>query len=323
MAVTCRSRFEWGLSLLFVSGLYPGGTARYTVAGGEDDGGCAPPVRKGRDVVLYDQHLHTRYSMDSEADPVEHARQAVERGMAGLTFTDHFDTHPTEWTGCEYDYDAMARIVDGLRRKFGPELFVGNGIEVCYQPAQMGRIFGFLEAHTFDVVVLSVHWFSGRAMHIREHWDGLDANQGTEAYLQAVLDAARFVLELKGQGRRPFDVLGHLDLVKRYTQRFFKTFDIRSHGDLVDEVLKTCLEADLVPEVNLSTLRQELPEPSPASWVVRRYAELGGEAMSVGSDAHVSEHVGAGIAEAVAMLKREGIRRLAVFKNRQRHDVAL
>ena len=261
--------------------------------------------------------------MDSEADPVENARQAVARGLVGLTFTDHFDTHPTEWAGCEYDYDAIAGIVDGLRREFGSKLFVGHGIEICYQPEQMERIFGCLDAHAFDVVILSVHWFGGLALHLREHWDGLDAHRGTEAYLKAVLDAARFVRQLKERGRKPFDVLGHLDLVKRYTQRYFETFDIRSHGDLVDEILRTCLEADLVPEVNLSTLRQELPEPSPASWVVRRYAELGGEAMSVGSDAHRPEHVGVGVAEAAAMLKREGIRRLAVFKNRERHDVSL
>jgi histidinol-phosphatase (PHP family) len=262
--------------------------------------------------------------MDSEADPAENVRSAIRRGLAGVTFTDHFDTHPTEWAGCEYNYDGIARAVKALRQEFGDSVFIGHGIEICYQPDQMEkRIFGYLEEHAFDVVILSVHWFSGRALHIREHWDGLDAEKGTEAYLEAVLDAARFVCDLKRQGRKPFDVLGHLDLVKRYTQRYFQTFDIGSHGDLVDEILRTCLEADLVPEVNLSTLRQNLPEPAPAAWVVRRYAELGGEAMSLGSDAHIPEHVGEGIVEATAMLKREGICKLAVFKSRERHDVLL
>jgi histidinol-phosphatase (PHP family) len=126
---------------------------------------------------------------------------------------------------------------------------------------------------------------------------------------------------LKRQGRKPFDVLGHLDLVKRYTQRFFGTFEVRSQGDLIDEILRTCLEADLIPELNLSGLRQSLPEPMPADWIVRRYAELGGEAMALGSDAHTPEHVGANLELGAAMLRRQGIRRLAVFIDRRRQDV--
>jgi histidinol-phosphatase (PHP family) len=151
---------------------------------------------------------------------------------------------------------------------------------------------------------------------------------GTRAYLEAVLEAVRFAGELTGHGEsdgdhRRFDVLGHLDLVKRYTQRFFKTFDVRAQAELIDEILRACLDADLIPEVNLSSLRQDLPEPMPADWVVRRYAELGGRAMSLGSDAHVAEHVGAGVAAGAAMLLREGIAALAVFKERRRHEIDL
>jgi histidinol-phosphatase (PHP family) len=274
-------------------------------------------------VALYDQHLHSWYSTDSNADPELNARRALEAGLAGLSITDHYDTHPVEWPLCKYDYDKIAAAVAGLRGRFGDRLFIGHGIEVCYQPEQMGHVLAFLESRRFDVVLLSVHWFGGRALHFREHWDGLDVAAGTRAYLEAVLDAARLALDLKRQGRKPFDILGHLDLVKRYTQRFFKSFEVRSQRELIDEILRACLAADLVPEVNLSSLRQGLPEPMPADWVVRRYAELGGEAMSLGSDSHAPETVGAGLTEGAAMLKREGIRRLAVFKDRRRADVDL
>jgi histidinol-phosphatase (PHP family) len=272
---------------------------------------------------LYDQHLHTWFSVDSQSDPAENARQAMELGMAGLTFTDHFDSHPTEWPLCKYDYDAIASAVSGLRARYGDRLFIGHGIEVCYQPEQMDMILGFLESHRFDLVLLSVHWFKGKALHEREHWAGLNAATGTREYLETVLDAACFVLDLKRRGLRPFDVLGHLDLVKRYTQRYFEQFDIRSCGDLVDEILRTCIEADLVPEVNLSTLLQSLPEPCPADWVVARYVELGGRTMTLGSDAHRPEHVALGIAEAADKLRRQGIESLAVFNSRQRRDERL
>jgi len=273
--------------------------------------------------AMHDQHLHSWHSFDSEADPVGNVRQAIELGLSGMTFTEHFDTHPTEWPNCRYDYDRIAATIADLRERFGDRIFIGNGIEICYQPEQMDWILSYLEVHKFDVVLLSVHWFGGRALHVRDHWSGLEVNSATGAYLESVLKAARFAGELNRQGRRPFDILGHLDLVKRYTQRYFGTFEVRSHRDLVDEILGTCIDAELVPEVNLSTLRQSLPEPTPAEWIVRRYAELGGEAMSLGSDAHESEHVGLGLVGAASMLKDNGIRRVALFRDRQRCDEAL
>ena len=272
---------------------------------------------------LYDQHLHTWFSSDSQADPAENVRHALSLGLAGLTTTDHLDTHRAEWPACRYDYDQLAAVIASLRAQYGHRLFIGHGVEVCYQPAEMSWVLPFLDAHPFDLVILSVHWFAGRALHLREHWTGLDTATATRAYLESVLEAARFALHLKHQGRKPFDVLGHLDLVKRYTQRYFGTFEVRSHGDLVDEILRTCLEAELIPELNLSSLRQSLPEPMPAAWVVRRYAKLGGQAMVLGSDAHAPEHVGADFDQGVAILRDQGIRRLALFKARQRQTIDL
>ncbi len=274
--------------------------------------------------ALYDQHLHSWHSVDSEADPRQNVLRALELGLAGLTFTEHYDSHPLEWATCRYDYDKIAATIADLRREFGNRIFIGHGIEICYQPEQMEtQVLPYLAAHPFDVVLYSVHWFQGRALHVRDHWEGLDTEGGTRVYLETVLQAVRYAGELKRNGSRPFDILSHLDLVKRYTQRYFKTFDVVSQGGLIDEILSACIEAGLVPEVNLSSLRQQLPEPMPAEWVVRRYAELGGEAMTLGSDAHMSEDVGAAVREGAEMLQRAGIRRLAVFKNRERYDEVL
>jgi histidinol-phosphatase (PHP family) len=269
-------------------------------------------------VALYDQHLHTWFSSDSETNPAENVRQAAELGLAGLTFTDHFDTHPVEWPVCRYEYNGIARAVRKLRAEYGNRIHIGHGIEVCYQPEQMGRILPFVESHRFDVVILSVHWAAGRAMHLSEQWGEWDIAAATQAYLETVVEAVRFVGELARTGRRPFDVLGHLDMVKRYTQRFRGGFDVRQHGELVDQILQGCLQCGLTPEVNTSTLRQGLTETMPADWVIRRYAELGGQAMSLGSDAHRPEQVGGHFETAVSQFKENGIRQLAVFADRQR-----
>jgi histidinol-phosphatase (PHP family) len=272
---------------------------------------------------LHDQHLHSRHSMDCQADPDENCERAVTRGLSGLTFTEHFDPHPTEWEWCKWDYTAVSETIARLREKFAGRLRIGMGIEVCYQPEQMARTFDALESRKFDFVLLSVHWWDGRALHVREHWDGVDWRQATRGYLEAVLSAMRFCLELKEKGRRPFDVLGHMDLVKRYTNRYFGLYDVRQHVDVVDEIWRTALAAGVLPEINTSSWRTELAEPMPADWAIRRYAELGGRMMSIGSDSHKSEHVGADFDRAVAVLREAGIESETVFLDRQSEQIPL
>jgi len=94
-------------------------------------------------------------------------------------------------------------------------------------------------------------------------------------------------------------------------------------GEIVDEILETCLEAGLVPEINTSSLRQNLDETMPGPDTVSRYARLGGTSMSLGSDAHRSQDIGAGLDTAVAMLRAAGIAHTAWFHDRQLVEVPL
>lgn len=272
---------------------------------------------------LFDQHLHSHNSTDSDVAPGVAAAAALRAGLAGLTFTDHFDTHPTEWPLCRYNYDKLHDDILALRKQYGDRIFIGHGIEVCYQPERMEFILDFLNSHEFDMVLLSVHWFRGRALHVREHWDGFDTRSGTQAYLETVLDAAKLAGKVARGGRRVFDVLGHIDLVKRYTQRYFNEFEVRPFEGIVDEILQTAIASDIIPEINASGFRQGLGEPFPAEWAIRRYAELGGRYMSTGSDAHVAKDIGAGLPEAAEVLKRNGIRAAAVFRSRTCEAVPL
>lgn len=275
---------------------------------------------------LYDQHLHSRHSWDSEADPVGHVEAAIARGLSGLTFTEHFDTHPDEWDRCAYDDEAYSAAIRRLRDGFGDRIFIGKGIEVCYQPDRMTFILDFLGSHDFDVVLLSVHYFGppvAGPVHARESWTDLTEAEGTRRYLEHVLEAARFCETLHQTNGQVFDILGHLDLVKRYTRRFFGSHDLSPFADLIGEILRACLAADLIPEVNTSTLRQKLDEPMPGLETLTQYVRLGGVAVSLGSDAHHPGDVAADFDRAVEILRAAGINRTAVFKNRQRTEVPI
>ncbi len=267
---------------------------------------------------LYDQHLHSRHSVDSQADPTANVEAALARGLAGLTFTEHFDTHPDDWETCLYDHESYSATIERLREHFGDAIFIGKGIEVCYQPDRMDFILDFLEGRQFDMVMLSVHYFGARPIHVRENWVGLGAADGTRRYLETVLEAVRFCEELLRTHGRVFDVLAHLDLVKRYTVRFLGRSEVSQFGGLLDEILGACIAADLVPEINTSTWRQGLAEPMPGADAAARYVRLGGAGMSLGSDAHRAEDIGADFDRAVAMLRAAGLQHVPVFQKRKR-----
>lgn len=275
-------------------------------------------------MTKYDQHLHSRHSFDSDADPAANVQTAIAAGFDGLTFTEHFDVHPNDWKTCTYDDADYSATIESLRGRFRDSVVIGKGIEICFQPDKMDFILDFLGNHRFDMVMLSVHYFGDKAVHHRRNWENVDVAAGTQRYLETVRNAAAFCRALHDRlGRRVFDVLGHLDLVKRYTTRWFGECVVDGFAPLIDETLEACLAADVVPEINTSTLRQGCDEPMPGPRTIRRYAELGGTAMCIGSDAHVSKDIGAGFDVAAALMRDAGIAKLAVHRARSRELVPL
>jgi histidinol phosphatase-like PHP family hydrolase len=127
----------------------------------------------------------------------------VAAGLSGLIFTEHFDTNPDDWEGCIYDDEAYSATIADLRRRFGKDIFIGKGIEVCFQPDHMDFILGSLDRWRFDMVMLSVHYFGEKAVHTRENWDGVDLLTGTRRYFENLRRAARFCADLhERMGRR-------------------------------------------------------------------------------------------------------------------------
>lgn len=266
---------------------------------------------------IHDQHLHSVHSFDSQASPDENVERAIALGLNGLTFTEHFDTHPDDAPTCIYDDTGYTATIARLREKYAGAIWIGKGVEVCYQPAQMEHIVDFLQRHEFDLVLVSIHYMQGRAVHIPENLAGKSCIELTRAYLHAVRDAMRDCARLHRLHGRLFDVLAHPDFIKRYTERFLGEVAVDECAAEWDDVFAAALEADTVPEINTSTLRQGLDAPMPSAFAVGRYAALGGAAMSIGSDAHRSSDVGAHFAVAASMLRDAGLR-FATFRQRQR-----
>jgi predicted metal-dependent phosphoesterase TrpH len=63
-----------------------------------------------------DLHVHSKYSGDNDADPEETVIRAIERGLHGIAFTEHY-------------YFGASEHAEALQEKFGEQILILRGVE--------------------------------------------------------------------------------------------------------------------------------------------------------------------------------------------------
>ena len=251
--------------------------------------------------ALADMHVHSAHSVDSSATLEAMCRAAVEAGLAYLCFTEHVDLDPRDDGFGYFCWSAYSRAIDAARERYAGQITILQGVEIG-EPHRYPRETERLAALGPDVILGSVHWlpegFVGAAAVRREMGlEGLFA-----AYYREVLAAAR---------HGGFDVLAHLDFPKRY------------HGaapeadEAVEAILTEVVARGLTLEVNTSPLRKGLEACAPDLPILARFGALGGSRVTLGSDAHAPEEVGAGLARAQEVVRRAGVGPVGVFRGRR------
>jgi histidinol-phosphatase (PHP family) len=166
-----------------------------------------------------------------------------------------------------------------------------------------------LSTGEFDFVLGSVHY----AVGMRHTW--------VPSYFEQSLDRAfeayfHQVVGLAAEG--DFDVLGHLDLVKRDARDFGLPYNgPERYADLIRTALRSVIQRGKGIELNTSPLRRGQPDMCPSPQILRWYRELGGEILTLGSDAHKPGDVGASLGAALDIARSAGFKRLATFEKRQ------
>ena len=255
-----------------------------------------------------DFHIHTHYSVDSEAGFEAVCRTAVAKDIDEIAFTDHLDFGPCDPPDAFPVADYLKEI-ESCRGRFGDRLEIRAGIEVGEPHLFSGEARAVLAAGDFDIVIGSAHYAQGmRAAWYAEYFEQ-PLKDAYDAYFQQVVALAR---------SGDFDVLAHLDLVKRDARKFGRPYDGPGpYADVIRAALEALVERGKGLEINTSPLRRGQPETCPSMEILRWYRELGGEILTLGSDAHVPEAVGADVEVALDMARAAGFTRLATFRHRK------
>ena len=115
-----------------------------------------------------------------------------------------------------------------------------------------------------------------------------------------------------------FDILSHLTYFLRYIKGGYGIdVDTSRYDEIIAESFRVLIENGKGIEINTSGLRQNYGDTFPSLKYVKLFRDLGGELLSIGSDAHTIEDLGKGIADGAEMAKAAGFDRLVYFRKRK------
>lgn len=262
--------------------------------------------------MLWDTHMHSQYSGDSDAPQDSMANAAIEKGLAGICFTDHLDIdYPDEPDLFLLDLPNYTASVLAQKEHFDSRLSVCLGVELGLQPHLASLHTDILQQYPFDFVIGSSHVVHGFDPYYPAFYVGRTEETCYQEYFESILEN---VLAFDD-----FDVYGHIDYVVRYGPYRNTHYSYRKYADIIDNILRLLIEKGKGIEINTGGFKYGLNHPNPTEDIIARYRELGGEIITIGADAHQPEHIAYDFAKVPDILKEAGFRYYTVFKQRKPH----
>lgn len=261
-----------------------------------------------------DYHMHTDFSTDSRAPMEEMIRSAIDKGLSEIALTDHVDfDFPRENELDEpsflVDYNEYIRTFYPLRERYQDRIKILFGVEIGLQHHVKPSILQLLRDFPFDFVIGSIHTVNRMDVYASSYHKGKTKEESYTEYFRYALSCTTMY--------DCYDVFGHLDYINRYGNYGDRILHYSDYRDLIDEILKTILAGGKGIEINTSGYRYGLSQTHPQEEILKRYLELGGEIITVGSDAHRPEDISSHFNIVAEIAQRVGIKYLTRFRNRK------
>ncbi len=261
---------------------------------------------------MIDLHNHTPYCHHAIGDPAEYVERARAMGMREYGFAEHspwMHQYAGEQIAPSNDeFDEYLDVIEALRdRENGRgEMNLRIGIEVDFIPEKTSLATDFLNAYPFDFCIGSIHnigdWIFDHPDHL-DRWNSVNVREVYETYFALM----RQMIEWD-----EIDIIAHLDLPKKFGHR-----PEEGYIDLVRDLIPAVKKSGLVVEVNTAGLDKPVGEFYPSDEIVQLLVEEN-IPLTISSDAHKPEQVGAHHKRAIKLLKKLGVQELYTFDKRHR-----
>jgi len=221
----------------------------------------------------------------------------LRRQGLGTTFTEHCDFPPYNFM---VDFDRYEREYRPLRSDsvlMGLELTLNE--EHHAQNTQIA-------AGDWDFILGSIHYVDG--INLFYDADTQPANQLIHRYLtdmKAMVESCGF-----------FDSLAHIDYICRYSTAANEIFLYENYPEAFDALFTALAERNLAMEISTKRLGNARNRQALFN-LYKRFAKLGGQYVTIGSDAHMPEQLGKDIIKAQKIANEAGLTAV-YFRERKR-----
>ena len=257
---------------------------------------------------IVDLHVHTDNSFDGNHSATFFCERAEMLDLRAIAFTDHCEV---DQYCCDDNYEKrMFQAffeVSKVRSAFRGKLLILNGIELGQPAYDIETANSIVSKYDYDHVLGSVHNLrGGEDFYFMKNLTSDEADKLLKQYFDEIIEMLKW-------GK--FDVLAHLTYPLRY---FYSQsdldIDLSNYKKQIDEILLMTAKSDKALEINTAALRQPLNKLSPEVDIVKRFKELGGKYISVGSDAHYAEHLACDIDKAYNCALEAGFDSITFFQ---------
>ncbi len=263
--------------------------------------------------VKADFHLHSSFSGDSTAPMEDMILKGISLGLHTMCFTEHMDMdyvylNPGEEGMFELNTDSYLYELIRLKEKYAGQIKILFGVELGVQPHLRRRLAVYAKSFDFDFIIASSHLCNRKDPYYPSFYEGRSDEEAYREYFNSVLEHIKTF--------ENFDVYGHLDYVVRYGKTKDADYCYEKYRDVLDPILETILEKEKGIELNTGAINYHLKELNPCTDLLKRYRSLGGEIITVGSDAHRPDAVAKGFDYAAGILAECGFQYYTTFENR-------
>lgn len=255
-------------------------------------------------MLLYDYHMHTSYSPDSNMLLDDLVKTAVSKGLKEICITDHVDNMDMK-SYTTPNYTKFSQELELVKNKY-PEIIIKFGAEIGLTPILKKQAKEVFDNHDFDFVIGSSHECNKEFLYKgTDFFDNRTKKEAFTLYFKEILDNV--------QSLDCYNVYGHLDYVYRYSHYEDNSLSYFDYKDIIDEILKTIIQKGKGIEINTSGFRYGLDNIHPSVDILKAYKSFGGEIITVGSDSHSVNHVYDGFDFAYNALKEANFDYITIF----------
>lgn len=251
---------------------------------------------------MFDTHIHTKFSTDSDMKIEEAISNAQNKGIS-MIITEHMDLKfPKEGSFC---FDEKKYFKEYSKYKNDKLLL---GIEIGMKQDCEAESRKLIFDNCFDYVIGSIHLVDNMDIYYDEYYEGKTKREAYGEYLETMLKCVKMFDFI--------DSMGHIDYICRYGKFDDKEIYYKDYPDLIDSILKILIEKDKCMELNTRRLNKKSAVKSLIP-IYKRFRELGGKEITIGSDAHNIDAIGMNFNTAIEIAQICNLR-IVYFKNRKK-----